>query len=344
MPRELIVTGPRTVELVEREERAPGSGEVRATAIVSGISQGTELQHWRGASPFQGKHFDPELRLMVERDAGDDYPVRIGYEWIGRVEELGAGVTGFEPGALVHLPRPHGESHTIVVDEPAGVPFRLPAELPPERATFLQTTTIALQAVHDASLRFGDRVAIFGLGTFGLLAVQLGRLNGAEWIVAADPLPARRALAKHFGADLTLDPTVTDVGLELRQVDANGVDVAIEFSGSSTALQQAMRSVRVGGTVVAAGFYAAGELRLGEEFHHNRLTLVASQGGWSNASREPRWPRSRARALAANLLAAERVQTDELLTHRFPFADAAKAYELIDAQPAEVLRVALHYS
>ncbi len=344
MPRELIVTGPRTVELVERDERAPARGEVRATALVSGISQGTELQHWRGLSPFQGKRFDPELRLMVARDADDDYPVRIGYEWVGRVEEIGAGVTGFEPGALVHLPRPHGESHTIAVDEPAGGPFRLLAELPPERATFLQTTTIALQAVHDASLKFGDRVAIFGLGTFGLLAVQLARLNGAEWIVAVDPLAARRALAEQFGADLTLDPTVIDVGLETRQLDGKGVDVAIEFSGSVAALQQAMRSVRVGGTIVAAGFYAAGELRLGEEFHHNRLTLIASQGGWSNAPREPRWPRVRARTLAANLLAAERVQTDELLTHRFPFADAASAYELIDAQPAEVLRVALHYS
>ncbi len=216
--------------------------------------------------------------------------------------------------------------------------------LPPERATFLQTTTIALQAVHDASLKFGDRVAIFGLGTFGLLAVQLARLNGAEWIVAVDPLPARRALAEQFGADFTLDPTVTDVGLEARQKNANGVDVAIEFSGSPAALQQAMRSVRMGGTIVAAGFYAPGELRLGEEFHHNRLTLVASQGGWSNTPREPRWPRPRARALAANLLATERVQTNELLTHRFPFVDAAEAYELIDAQPAEVLRVALHYS
>jgi 2-desacetyl-2-hydroxyethyl bacteriochlorophyllide A dehydrogenase len=341
--RELIVTGPRTVELVECEARAPGSGEVRATALVSGISQGTELQHWRGTSPFQGHRFDPELRLMVEGDAGDDYPVRIGYEWVGSVEEIGAGVTGFEPGALVHLPRPHSESHTIAVDELAGVPFRLPADLPPERATFLQTTTIALQAVHDASLKFGDRIAIFGLGTFGLLAVQLARLNGAEWISAVDPLPARRALAEQFGADLTFDPTVTDVGLEARRADATA-DVAIEFSGSSAALQEAMRTVRVGGTVVAAGFYAAGELRLGEEFHHNRLTVVASQGGWSNAPREPRWPRPRARVLAANLLADERVQTDELLTHRFAFADAAEAYELIDAEPAEVLRVALHYS
>jgi threonine dehydrogenase-like Zn-dependent dehydrogenase len=208
----------------------------------------------------------------------------------------------------------------------------------------LQTTTIALQAVHDAALKLGDRVAVFGLGTFGLLAVQLARLNGADWIAAADPIPGRRALATPLGADRVLDPTATDVGLELRQLDGTGVDVAIEFSGTYPALQQAMRAVRVGGTVVAAGFYAGGELRLGEEFHHNRLTLVASQGGWGNAPREPRWPRSRARRLAAELLADGRVRADELITHRFAFADAAQAYELVDRSPEDVLRVTLAYS
>jgi threonine dehydrogenase-like Zn-dependent dehydrogenase len=219
----------------------------------------------------------------------------------------------------------------------------LPDNLSPERATLLQTTTIAVQALHDASLKLGDRIAVFGLGTFGLVAIQLARLSGAGWIAAADPIAERRSLAKEFGADLTIDPIATDVGLELRQLDGVGVDLAIEFSGSPAALQQAMRAVRVGGTVVAAGFYPAGELRLGEEFHHNRLTLVASQGGWGNSPREARWPRSRARALAADLLAGARLQADELLTHRFPFAHAAQAYELIDTDPADVLRIVLVY-
>ena len=141
-----------------------------------------------------------------------------------------------------------------------------------------------------------------------------------------------------------LDPTATDVGLELRQLDGVGVDVAIEFSGSYAALQQAMRSVRVGGTVVAAGFYAGGELALGEEFHHNRLTLVASMGGWASPPREPRWPRSRARALAAELLAAGRLEVAGFVTHRFPFAEANAAYELIDRSPAEVLRATIAYT
>ena len=138
-----------------------------------------------------------------------------------------------------------------------------------------------------------------------------------------------------------LDPTTTDVGLELRRPD--GVDVAVEFSGSYAALQQAMRSVRVGGTVVAAGFYAGGELALGEEFHHNRLTLVASMGGWASPPREPRWPRSRARSLAAELLATGKLETDGLITHRFPLNEAGTAYELIDRSPEEDVSATLVY-
>jgi 2-desacetyl-2-hydroxyethyl bacteriochlorophyllide A dehydrogenase len=332
------------VSLAPYEDRPPKAGEVRATALASGISHGTELQLWRGTSAFHDRRFDPALRLFLPADAEAVYPLRIGYEWVGRVADVGTGVNTVQPGELVHLPRPHAESHLFAVDEAAGLPFRLPDGLGPERGTLLQTATIAVQAVHDASLKLGDRTAVFGLGTFGLLAVQLARLSGAGWIAAVDPIAVRRELALHIGADAVYDPATTDVGLELRQLDGVGVDLAIEFSGSQTALQQALRSVRVGGSVVAAGFYAGGELALGEEFHHNRLTLIASMGGWGSPPREPRWPRARARRLAATLLAEGRLEVDELLTHRFPFSRAAEAYELIDAHPAEVLRVTLDYS
>ena len=343
MPRELLVTAPRTCTLAHYDERPLRPDEVRATALCSGISHGTELQLWRGTSPFRDRRFDPELRLFVDDDEDAAFPLRIGYEWVGRVQEVGADVRSVRPGELVHLPRPHAETHTFAVDEPAGLPFSLPDDLPPERGTLVQTTTIAVQAVHDASLKLGDRIAVFGLGAFGLLAVQLARLSGAAWIAAADPLAGRRALAEELGADLVLDPTAGDVGLELRQLDGIGVDVAVEFSGTYAALEQAMRSVRVGGTVVAAGFYAGGELALGAEFHHNRLTLLASMGGWGSSPREPRWPRARARSLAADLLARGQLHADMLITHRFALADAAAAYDLIDRRPQDVLRAVLVY-
>ena len=343
MPRELLVTGPRACCLADYDDRTIAPTEVRARALVSGISHGTELQLWRGTSPFAGKRFDPELRLFVEGEEAAAYPLRPGYEWVGRVEEVGDEVQGVRAGELVHLPRPHAETQVFAVEPAAGLPFRLPDGLKPEVGTLLQTTTIALQAVHDASLKLGDRVAIFGLGAFGLLTVQLARQQGAAWIAACDPIPDRRALAGNLGADLVLDPTTTDVGLEVRQLDGGGVDVAVEFSGSQAALHQAMRSVRIGGTVVAAGFYAGGELSLGEEFHHNRLTLLASMGGWASPPREPRWPRSRARSLAAELLAAGRLQSDALITHRLAFAEAGSAYKLIDESSHTILRAVFTY-
>jgi NADPH:quinone reductase-like Zn-dependent oxidoreductase len=322
--RELIVTAPRTVAIVEREDAPLESGQLRARAVVSGVSQGTELQLWRGTSAFAGRRFDADLRLFVADQAEGGFPLRLGYEWVGVVEEG----EGLPAGTVVHLPRPHAESHVFW----PGNAFVLPEGLPPERATMLQSATIALQAVHDASLKLGDRVAIFGLGTFGLLAVQLARLTGAGWIAAVDPLEARRSLAATLGAD---NVDAAEAG--------ERVDVAIEFSGTYAGLEAAMRSVRVTGTVVAAGFYGEGELALGREFHHNRLTLLASQGGWGLPPREERWPRARGKAYVAELLAADRLRADELVTHRIPFAEAASAYELADDRPADVLRMLLTY-
>ena len=115
---------------------------------------------------------------------------------------------------------------------------------------------------------------------------------------AVDPDSQRRHLAARFGATQVLDPTdEVPTGLQVRELNmGHGVDVAIEVSGSDRALQDALASAGLGGTVVAAGFYQGGaaHLRPGEEFHHNRLTLIASAGGWGVPNRHaPLWDRRR---------------------------------------------------
>jgi 2-desacetyl-2-hydroxyethyl bacteriochlorophyllide A dehydrogenase len=347
MPRELLVTGPRSIELGPYDEVPPAPNEIRAEGIVSGISHGTELALYRGVTAFAGKRFDPDLRLFLEHDATTSYPIRLGYEWVGEVREAGAEVDGVAVGDLLHLALPHRETQTMAVANDPRAPWTvLPDGLDPEHATLLQSVAIALQAVHDAAIELGDMTVVFGLGAFGLLGVQLARLSGAGWIAAVDPVPRRRALALAFGADLVLDPSSCDAGREIKVATGGGVDVAIEFSGRYPALQDAMRSVRLAGTVVAAGFYVGGagdELRLGEEFHHNRLTLVGSMSGWGAPQRRAGWDRRRLRASALDLLVSDRLEVDELFTHRIPFAQAASAYELIDRSPEETLRVVLRY-
>jgi 2-desacetyl-2-hydroxyethyl bacteriochlorophyllide A dehydrogenase len=334
MPRELLLTGVRALELAPYDEAPVGDGAVRAEATVSGVSLGTELALYRGASPFRSKRFDLDLRLFVD-DAAAAFPSRLGYEWVGVVREVGAGVAAPHVGERIHVTLPHRETHTFAADGPPWI--ALPDELSDEPATLLQSTAIALQAVRDAALSGGETVAIFGLGAFGLLAVQLARLEGAGFVVAVDPLTARRELALTYGADLALDPTACDVGLELKS-SGRAPDVAIEISGRYEALQQALRSVRVAGLVVAAGFYVgdATAVRLGEEWLHNRLRMVASMQGWGVPV-----DRNALRASALELLG--KLRTDELLTHRFAFAEAPAAYASLEAARDDALRAVLTY-
>ena len=347
MPYELLLVEPRSMRLAAYDDPPVQPDEARAEAIVSGVSHGTELALYRGLAPFDGKRFDTDLRLFVDDARTERYPMRLGYEWVGTVREAGADVQAVQVGDVVHLALAHRETQTVtIVDDPRAPWTALPKDLDPERAAFLQSATIALQAIHDARLDLGDAVAVFGLGAFGLLAVQLARLSGAAWITAVDPIPARRELAAAAGAELVLDPTNVDAGREIKLATGTGVDVAIEFSGRYAALQDAMRSARLAGTVVAAGFYTGGagdDLRLGEEWHHNRLTLLSSMSGWGAPHRDPGWDRRRLRATALDLLAGGRLEVGALVTHRIPFERAAEAYELIDRSPEETLRVVLTY-
>ena len=354
MPNELLLIGPRAVTIASRPARALQPREVRAQAILSGISHGTELNLYRGGSPFHSQRFDPDLRLFLEDSTCSPYPMPLGYEWVGRVTEVSAEVVGFRPGDLVHLPVGHRTEHVFPAGEDTmlGPVVPLPPMLTPERAVFLALAGVALQAVHDAHIKLGDQVAIFGLGAIGLLALELARLDGAVWLAAVEPLPQRRALAEARSADLVLDPGGGDVARAIkaaapRPASASaGVDVAIELSGHYPALQEAIRSVRVGGVVVAAGYYqgAGAALRLGAEWHHNRVTMVSSMGVWGCPHRDhPLWSRGRVHVVAADLLASGRLHVDDLITHRIPFARAAEAYRLIDERPHETVKVILTY-
>lgn len=350
MPKELLITGPRTVTLLDYDEEPLRPNEVRAEAILSAISHGTEVSLYRGSSAFHGRAFDRELRVFKATE--ESYPTRLGYEWVGRVSKVGPDVMGFAVGDAVHLPLPHRETQTFAEGafaEQGAV--RLEPTLKPERAVLLESTGIALQAVHDARLKVGDGVVVFRLGALGLLAVQLARRAGAAWVVGVDPIAARRMLAEGMGAHGTLDPLTQDVGLSLKT--RGGADIGVEFSGVYAALHgvyaalhEAIRSVRPGGLVVAAGFYQGGAaaLRLGEEFHHNRVTMVSSQRGWGNAHRDhPLWNRARLRGAAAALLTSGSLETDAFITHRVPFEQSAEAYRLIDTAPEEALKVVLVY-
>ena len=165
---------------------------------------------------------------------------------------------------------------------------RIPEGVDPVAGVFARVGAIALNAVLAAEIHLGETVAVFGQGVIGLLVTRLATLSGAK-VVAVDALEPRLRIARTLGAAHAVDASGTTPGADgtaaggtvAERVKAHvpdGADVAIEISGSYRALHEAVRSTAPGGRVVAAGFYqgeGAG-LHLGEEFHHNRIQIVAS--------------------------------------------------------------------
>lgn len=349
MPRELVLLGPRNLDLREYEDGPLAANEVRAQAVLSGISIGTEMNQYRATAPLHHKRFDHKRSIFVPDSDWRPYPKGLGYEWAGRVVEIGAEVEGFQIGDLVHLPSHHRETNTFAGGGRTiyGAIKPLPADLPTEKAVMISLAGVALQGIHDAHIKLGDRVAVFGLGVLGLFTVQLARLNGASWIDAVDPICERRALAEAFGADHVLDPESCDVGFEIKSAGSRkGADVAIEMSGNNAALHEAIRCVRVAGLVVAGGYYQgdATGLRLGEEWHHNRVTMVSTMGSHHCPHRDyPLWDRERVQDEAIRLLREDKLQTEGLVTHRESFERAQDAYQLIDRTPQAALKVVLTY-
>src|SRR5262245_20111371 len=75
-----------------------------------------------------------------------------------------------------------------------------------------------ISGAESGQVRIGDSVAVFAQGPIGLCATVGARLRGASLIVGIDPVPERRAIARRFGATVTLDPASQDVVAELRRL------------------------------------------------------------------------------------------------------------------------------
>ena len=343
-PLVVTLTGPRQVEVL-RSPRAPlPPGHVRLRTLYSGISAGTELTLYRGTNPHLDRRWDADRRLFVDEAAVSTFPnTAWGYSEVGEVVELGAGADPALLGAAAWGLWSHRGEVVLPAELVAG--RVLPADLEPLAGTFARVGAVALNAVLAADVHIGETVAVFGQGVLGLIATQLATGSGAE-VVAVDGIAARRGQAGAFGAAHVLDPVADDVGERIKEVTGGrGADVCIEISGSYRALHEAVRGCAAGGRVVAAGFYQGDGLglRLGEEFHHNRVQLVSSQISSAPLGLAQRWSPERMHRTVIELVAAGRVDVLPLVSHVVPAPLAADAYALLDADPAAALQVVLDF-
>ncbi|MGO4246065.1 zinc-binding alcohol dehydrogenase [Paenarthrobacter sp. RAF54_2] len=304
---------------------------------------------YRGTNPYLTSTWNPSTRLFESGQGGLNYPLDAwGYSEVGEVVEVAPAAEAENDTAPVNVGDivwgiwGHREEGVLAAETLRG--HVLPSGMDPLAGAFVRVGAIALNAVLAADLGPGSTVTIFGQGVIGLLATRFAVQNGAT-VIAVDGIESRRKRSLDWGATHALAPSDT-LAANLRELThRSGTDVAIELSGSYRGLHEATRAVGSDGTVVAAGFYQGGanSVFFGEEFHHNRVQLLASQIGSVPNRLRPRWDVARIQTTVVDFLSRGRVDAPALVTHRFPLAAAADAYHLLDTEPASALQVVLEF-
>jgi threonine dehydrogenase-like Zn-dependent dehydrogenase len=130
------------------------------------------------------------------------------------------------------------------------------------------------------------------------------------------------------------------------QVSDLGVDVAVEASGSIQALHHAMRATRFGGTVCVLSFYGGDSagLRLGEEFHINRLQLISARAESLPMRDAPGWTLDRLVRVTLDWLASGRLSAKGIVTPIVPFPESVEAYRAIDEHPEQSIKLGIQFS
>lgn len=343
MPRMVSFTSVRVAEVVDEESKPLAPDEVRIGTLYSGISAGTELTAYRGTNAYMNKKWDEKQRLFVDGSTSFEYPVNgWGYEEVGEVTEIGSEVSTVKVGDVVWGTWGH-RTETVQKEERAAKRI-LQAGTDARVGIFSQIGAIALNVVLDADIHVGETVVVFGLGVPGQLVAQLARLNGAR-VIGVDGVASRRELALTLGADLVLDPADGPVAERVRELtDGRGADVVLEVTGNYHALHEAIRTVAYNSRVCVAGFMQ-GEgigLRLGDEFHHNRVQLVCAQISGVNPSIDHRWNEYRLQRTFIDLAVAGKVNVTDLISHEMPLEEGGEAFAMLDTATSDVLQVVLN--
>ncbi len=277
-------------------------------------------------------------------------PLVLGHEIAGRIEAVGQDVTRYQVGDRItvahHVPcnTCHyclGGHHTACdtlhrtnidpggLAEYARLPrinvdrgiFLIPESVSYEAATFTEPLACVLRGLKRANLQPGNSLLVIGSGIAGLLFVQLARAFGAGRIIAVDVDEARLKAAAALGADHAVDAG-EDLPAYLRSVNQGRLaDRVILCTGALPAIDQALKSVASGGTVLffaPTGPEETFPLSVNDVFWRRDITLTTSYAG-APADYQT----------ALDLIRGGTIKTEPMITHRLGLSEVAQGFQLV---------------
>lgn len=324
------------------------------STTTSLISAGTErmLVGFGKASYLDKARQQPDkVKMVLEKVATDGLmttieavqsklaqPLPLGYCNVGVVSEVGSDVDGFKVGDRVVSNGPHAD----VVKVSKNLCAQIPDTVDDESAAFVVVASIGLQGIRLAQPTLGEAFVVTGAGLIGLLTVQLLRAQGCR-VLAIDFDESKLALARQFGAQ-TCNPGAGEdsVAAGMAFSRGQGVDGVIITAStpSNDPVTQAARMCRKRGRIVLVGVTGL-ELNRAD-FYEKELSFQVSCSygpGRYDPNYEDqgqdypvgfvRWTEQRNFEAVLDMLASGQLDVKPLITHRFAFEDAPKAYEAL---------------
>jgi threonine dehydrogenase-like Zn-dependent dehydrogenase len=326
------------------EVRIPqvGPGEVLVRVLAAGICAG-DVKCFTGAPLFWGDEY---------RSGYCQPPVIPGHEFVGEVVALGPGAAqkyGLVVGDMAtseqivpcwecrfckrgqywmcdrkhdvygFRQRTFGAMAEYMIFPADAINHKLPLALTPRQAVYIEPLSCAIHAVQRGGIELGDTVVISGCGPLGLGMVAAARLKNPGLLIALDLQPRRLDIARKAGADLVLNPNEIDVVAKIKKLTGGyGCDVYIEATGHVESIPQGLHMIRRLGTFVE--FSVFGEPARVDWTIIGDTKELNIHGSHLGPYCYP---------LAIDMLLKGQVPVDEIVTHEFPLAQFAEAFQMV---------------
>lgn len=357
-----IRTGRVSTENVPAPLVRPGHLLIANAASV--LSAGTErslIEFGRKSLLGKARSRPDQVRRVLEKLKSDgllatwqqvktrlDEPFALGYSSAGRVLACGEGIHGFRVGDLVASNGPHAG----VVCVPQNLCGLVPQGVLPEQAAFGVIASIALNGARLSKTSLGETALVLGLGLVGQLAVALLKAAGCR-VLASDPQPDRCEIARRLGADLvSADVSAREIEDATREVGVDAVLIAA-VSRTRDPIRLAEAAVRKKGRIVLLGdvpleldrrsfYFKEAELVVACSYGPGRYDPQYEEHGRDYPLAHVRWTEQRNLQAVLDLMGAGKLDVSPLVSHRFPVAEAERAYDVMD-QNEPYLGIVLEY-
>ena len=316
-----IVVGPGRIEIQEVDVPPLTSTQVLVRVTACGLCH-SELGRYHGkGTTWLGEPLT--------------YPLRLGHEPAGVVEEVGGAVEGFKPGDRVTgigFKKSFAEYATVDLASKELVTgiVKVPEGLPLEYC-ISEPIKCCAGIVRYSQIKFGDYAFVAGCGFMGLLVIANLASRGLGEIIACDVLDGRLQLAKEMGATVTLNARTDDVVRDVASITGGRMcDVVFEGIGSPAGVALAGKVIRSSpppGTIVLYGYHAVPGIY--------DLSLWGPKAPVILSLHPEHSPdQQRDLEIAMQAIARGRYPLEKLISHRYSLEDTGKGFEAL-ANPPE---------